>query len=82
MTFELAAAGLVAALVPAGVVVFRGDAVDRAAGLSMASVTLTLLLLALAQAFQQPTFQDLALALALMSFGGGLVFARFLERWL
>jgi len=81
VTFELAAAGLLAALVPAGVVVFRDDAIDRAVGLQMGTVVLTLLVLALAQACAQPSFQDLALALALMSFGGGLVFARFLERW-
>lgn len=82
MTFELTAAGLFLALVPAGVTVFRGAPLDRAAGLCMASAVLTLLMLALAQAFAQPTFQDLALALALTSFGGTLVFARFLERWL
>ena len=27
-------------------------------------------------------FVDLGLAVALLAFGGGLVFARFLERWL
>jgi multisubunit Na+/H+ antiporter MnhF subunit len=27
-------------------------------------------------------FYDLALAAALLAFGGGLVFVRFLERWL
>lgn len=82
MIFTLAAAGLFLALPGAVVIVFRGDAVDRAAGLQLAGVILTLLLLALAQAFGPAFLQDLALTLAAMSFGGGLVFARFLERWL
>jgi multicomponent Na+:H+ antiporter subunit F len=80
--FALAAAGLLVAIVPAGVVVFRGEPAERVAGLAMVSVVLALLWLALAQALHQQALQDLALALALMSFGGGLVFARFLERWL
>jgi multicomponent Na+:H+ antiporter subunit F len=80
--FELSAAGLLIAVVPAGVVAFRGDAVDRTAGLCMVSAVLTLLLLVLAQIAKQVPFQDAAVALALMSYGGGLVFARFLERWL
>ncbi|GEJ55398.1 monovalent cation/H+ antiporter complex subunit F [Anaeromyxobacter diazotrophicus] len=82
MIFRLAAAGLFLALLGPVVVVLRGDPVDRAAGLQMAGVILTLLLLALAQAFGPAAFQDLALTLGVMSFGGGLVFARFLERWL
>ncbi len=82
MIFELTAAGLFAALVPAGAVALRGDPVRRAVGLQLAGTVLALLLLALAQALGQPTFQDLAVALAVVSYGGGLVFARFLARWL
>ena len=41
----------------------------------------TLVLLVLAQAYDRSIYFDLALALALLSFAGGLVFARFLERW-
>ncbi len=80
--FRIAAAGLLLALVGTAPVVMRGDVVARAAGLQMAGVTVTLLLLVLAQAFAASFLQDLALTLAAMSFGGGLVFARFLERWL
>jgi len=36
----------------------------------------------LAHGFQRFPFYDIALAAALLSFGGGLVFIRFLERWL
>jgi multisubunit Na+/H+ antiporter MnhF subunit len=39
-------------------------------------------LLVLCQAYDRIPFVDLALTLALLTFGAGLVFARFLERWL
>ncbi len=69
-------------LVPCGIVSFRGSAMDRLIGLEMAGVIESLLLILLAQGMNRPNFYDLALALALLAFGGGLVFARFLERWL
>jgi multicomponent Na+:H+ antiporter subunit F len=56
--------------------------VDRLVGLELAGVVVTLVLLLLAQAFGRVIYVDLALALALLSLPGGLVFARFLERFL
>jgi multisubunit Na+/H+ antiporter MnhF subunit len=41
-----------------------------------------LILLLIAEAMGREPFADLGLALALLSFGGGLAFARFLERWM
>jgi multisubunit Na+/H+ antiporter MnhF subunit len=55
---------------------------DRLAALETAGVINTLALLVLAEGFQRIPFVDLALAMALLAFAGGLVFARFLERWL
>ena len=77
-----AAAALMFGLIPCGIVVFTRDAMNRLVGLEMAGMIETLILLFLAEAFHNPNFYDLALALALLSFGGGIVFARFLERWL
>jgi multicomponent Na+:H+ antiporter subunit F len=45
-------------------------------------VIVTLVLLLLAEAFGRAIYVDIALALALLSLAGGLVFARFLERFL
>jgi multicomponent Na+:H+ antiporter subunit F len=78
----IAAAALVLALVPCGIVCFRGTAMDRMVGLEMAGILDCLVLLLLAQGFNNPNFYDLAVAMALLTFGGGLVFVRFLERWL
>lgn len=71
-----------AGLLPCAAVALRADEVmERVVALEMASVLLTLALVMLAEAMQRPLFLDLALTQALLSFGGGLVFARFLERW-
>lgn len=78
----LAAAVLLFGLVPCGIAAFRGDVVERLIGLETASMVVTLLLVLLAEGFHRVNMYDLGLALALLSFGGGLVFVRFLERWL
>jgi multicomponent Na+:H+ antiporter subunit F len=80
--WAVAALALLAGLVPCGVVCLRGSPVDRLIGLELAGTVDTLVLLLLAQAYDRAIYFDLALALALLSFAGGLVFARFLERWI
>ena len=55
---------------------------DRLVGLELAGTVDTLIFLSLAEGFHQAIFFDLALVLAILSFAGGLVFVRFLERWL
>lgn len=77
-----AAAALMLALIPCGVTCFRGKPADRLVGLEMTGVVITLDMVLLAEGFQRSPFYDLPLTLALLSFGGGMVFARFLERWL
>ncbi len=78
----LAASVLLFGLVPCGIACLRGNAINRLVGLEAAGVLSTLVLLLLAQGFHRAVFYDLAITLALLSFGGGLVFVRFLERWL
>jgi multicomponent Na+:H+ antiporter subunit F len=78
--WAVAALALLIGLVPCGVVCLRGGPVDRLVGLEMAGTVDTLVLLLLAQAYDRAIYFDLALAL--LSFAGGLVFARFLERWI
>jgi multicomponent Na+:H+ antiporter subunit F len=78
----IAAAAMIVALIPCGIVCLRGNATDRLVGLEAAGLIATLILLLMAEGFERQPFTDLALALALLSFGGGLVFVRFLERWM
>jgi multicomponent Na+:H+ antiporter subunit F len=50
--------------------------------MEMASVLVTIAMVLFTVGFGRVPFIDLPLALAIMSFGGGLVFARFLEKHL
>ena len=76
----VASAILFAALVPCFVACVRGDSASRLVALEMGSVVQCLFLITLSEAFHRVVYFDLAVALALLSFGGGLTFARFLER--
>ena len=80
-----AAAVVFAALVPTGIIVFRnqGDSLpDRLVALEMATALVTIDLLLFAQGFNRPSFFDIPLTLAILGFGGGMVFVRFVQRWL
>ena len=77
-----AAGAMLICLIPCGVACLRGDVWQRLVGLEAAGLIATLILLLLAEGYHRAPFSDLALALALLSFGGGMVFVRFLERWM
>lgn len=80
--WELAAQVMIFALVPLTWMAIRGDARHRLVAFFMAGVVITLLMMLLTMAFNRMPMMDLAIALALMSFGGGIVFARFFARHL
>lgn len=77
-----AAAGVLLALAPCGVAVFRGALGDRLVALEMGGALVTIELLLLVEGFGRPTFFDIPLTLGMLSFGSGMVFARFVQRWL
>lgn len=77
----VAALALFLCLVPCALACLRGSPVDRLVGLELAGTIDTLILLVLANAYDRDVYFDLALALAVLTFAGGLAFARFLERW-
>jgi multicomponent Na+:H+ antiporter subunit F len=83
MNLWLIAAGAIsAALIPCADMCLRGTPERRLVGLEMASLIVTLDLVLYTVGFGRLPFMDLPLALAIMSFGGGLVFARFLGKHL
>jgi multicomponent Na+:H+ antiporter subunit F len=69
---------LVAALFPCLLATLRGEPVDRLAGLILAGPAATLVLMLLAAGYGRPAYLDAALIVALLSFAGSLVYARFL----
>lgn len=77
-----AASAVMAALAPTAWMALRGSPERRLVGLQMAGILITLALVLLTIGFGRLPFIDLALTLAILSFGSGLVFARFLEKHL
>jgi multicomponent Na+:H+ antiporter subunit F len=77
-----ALAVIVGALLPALLATLRGRPEGRLAGLIVTGPLVTLALVLLAAAYGRPAYLDVALVLALLSFAGSLVFARFLSRTL
>jgi multisubunit Na+/H+ antiporter MnhF subunit len=69
-------------LLPCADMCLRGSPERRLVGVEMTGVTVTLVLILLTVGTGRLVFMDLPLTLAIMSFGGGLVFARFLEKHL
>lgn len=78
----IAALAMLACMVPCFLACLSGDAARRLIALEAGSVMTVLELLLLMEAYHRVPFVDISLTLALLSFGAGLVFARFLERWL
>ncbi len=72
---------LMLGFIPCGIVTFRGAPEDRLVGLEMTGVLLVLELVLLTEGYHRPPFFDLPLTVTLLAFGSGLVFIRFLERW-
>jgi multicomponent Na+:H+ antiporter subunit F len=71
---------LVAAVFPCLLATLRGEPVDRLSGLVLTGPAATLVLLLLAAGFGRPAYLDAAFLVALLSFAGSLVFARFLGK--
>lgn len=83
LAWLVAAAVLLLALVPLGVVVVRGSTFSAVLAVQLAGVVAALFLLCASQALvTRPWFEDLALTLAVLSFAAAMVFNRFLARWL
>lgn len=77
----LAAGALLLSIVPCAVVCLRDGILDALVALQLAGVIATLAMLVIAEGIGRAPFFDLPLVAAVLSFAGGLAFARFLERW-
>lgn len=76
----IAATALLVGLVPLFVVALRAPRIDGVVALEAAATVVTLVLLCLAEGFARSAYTSTAITLAVVSFIGGLVFARVLER--
>ncbi|HEX4830491.1 MAG TPA: hypothetical protein VH478_05300 [Trebonia sp.] len=80
--FLIAATVMLAALVPAGIVIARGEPADALVAYQFATAVVVLVFMLLPQAFGRAALFELPVLLALLAYGGGLVFVRALERWI
>ena len=78
----MATCGVGACLVPCAVVCLRGKPEWRLVGFEMTGIIVAILMALYVAGTNRLAFMDLPLSEALLSFGGGLVFARFLEKYL
>jgi multisubunit Na+/H+ antiporter MnhF subunit len=78
----IAATAVSATLLPCADMCLRGTPERRLVGLEMTSILVTIAMVLFTVGFGRSAFIDLPVALAIMSFGGGLVFARFLGKHL
>lgn len=78
----IAGAAVSCALVPCADMAFRGAPERRLVGLEMGSVLVVIAMVLFLVGFGRSAMIDLPVALAVMSFGGGLVYARFLGKHL
>lgn len=81
-TWLTAGIAVSAALVPCAAMCLHGSPERRLVGVEMTSILVILIMMLFTVGFGRPAFIDLPLALAILSFGGGLIFARFLEKHL
>jgi multicomponent Na+:H+ antiporter subunit F len=81
-SFVIAAIAMLVALIPCGVVVAAGRLMDALVAYEAISAVVVIILVLLAEGFRRPGEFELPVLLAMLLFGSGLVFVRFLERWL
>ncbi len=76
----IASIGMLFAFVPCGWIALTSTVQKRVVALEMTGIIGTLELMLLTMAFNRTPMMDLAIALALLSFAAGMVFAHFLAR--
>jgi multisubunit Na+/H+ antiporter MnhF subunit len=80
-SFVIAAIAMLVALVPLGVVLCRAEVMSAVVAYEAIGSVAVLVLMLLAEGFRRSGEFELAILLAVLLLGGGLVFVRFLERW-
>ena len=80
--FVVAAIAMLGCLVPAGVVIVRGSPAEAVVGYEFITGVAVMVFALLAEGFKRPSLFEFPVLLAVLLYGGGLVFVRALERWL
>lgn len=82
MGFVAAAIAMLIAIIPAGMVLCRGELGASVVAYEFITAVIVLVLALLAQAFKRSSEFELPVLLAVLMYGSGLVYVRAMERWL
>ena len=80
--FVIAAIAMLVAVIPCGIVMVRGKVMEAVVAYEAISSIVIIVLVLLAEGFRRSGEFELPVLLAVLILGSGLVFVRFLERWL
>jgi multicomponent Na+:H+ antiporter subunit F len=80
--FVIAAIAMLIGTIPCGIVVLRGEIMAAVVAYEAISSIIVIVLVLLSEGFGRSGEFELPVVLAVLLFGSGLVFVRFLERWL
>lgn len=80
--FGAAAIAMLVSIVPGAIVCWRGKLMEAVVAYELISSIIIMVLVLLAQGFGRSGEFELAVVLAVLLLGSGLVFVRALERWL
>ncbi len=80
--FVAAAIAMLVAIVPAGIVLCRGELGASVVAYEFISAVIVMVLALLAQAFKRSSLFELPVLMAVLMYGSALVYVRAMERWL
>ncbi len=80
--FVAASIAMLACTLPLGAVLWRGKLIEAVMALQVVGAVVVMVLIMLSEGFGRPGEFELAVVVAVLLLGSGLVFLRALERWL
>jgi multisubunit Na+/H+ antiporter MnhF subunit len=82
MAFVAAAIAMLIAIIPAGIVLCRGELAASVVAYEFITAVIVMVLALLANGFQRGSEFEFPVLLAVLMYGSGLVYIRAIERWL
>ena len=82
MAFVTAAIAMLIAVIPAGIVLCRGELAASVVAYEFITAVIVMVLGLLALGFQRSSLFELAVVVAVLMYASGLVYVRAMERWL
>jgi multisubunit Na+/H+ antiporter MnhF subunit len=80
--FVVAAIAVLIAIIPAGIVLCRGELAESVVAYEFITSVIVIVLALLAQGFKRPSLFEFPVLMAVLLYGSSLVFVRAVERWL